>query len=303
MADSKITALPATTTLLGTDILPVVTDPGGTATNKKITQANLAAAVLSTATPALPLAGGTMSGDIAMAAHKVSGLAAATANGDALRYEQLNNLYLLLTGGTLSGDLAMGTHKVSGLAAATVNGDALRYEQLVGLYLLLAGGTMSGDIAMGTHKVTGLGNGSGAQDAVALSQLKVLQIVVATNTTPFSTTSSTFQTTNCTATIVPTSASSKILIIATGVALAAAGGDGVYVSIFRDSVNLGAGSDSAIARYNSPSPVGMTLTMSDAPASTSSLVYSVKICNDDNSRSVSWNSASKTSMILIEVIA
>lgn len=37
----------------------------------------------------LPLAGGTMSGDIAMGTNKVTGLGAATANGDALRYEHL----------------------------------------------------------------------------------------------------------------------------------------------------------------------------------------------------------------------
>jgi len=46
LADSKITQLTATASLLGTDILPVVTDPGGTPANKKITQANLAASIL-----------------------------------------------------------------------------------------------------------------------------------------------------------------------------------------------------------------------------------------------------------------
>ena len=71
-----------------------------------------------------------MSGAIAMDNNKITGLAAGTANGDALRYEQLIGVYLLLTGGTMSGPIAMGGNKVTGLAAATNPGEAVRYEQL-----------------------------------------------------------------------------------------------------------------------------------------------------------------------------
>lgn len=78
----------------------------------------------------LALAGGTMNGAIAMGANKITGLAAGTANGDALRYEQLIGLYLLLTGGTMGGNIAMGNNKVTGLAAAANPGEAVRYEQL-----------------------------------------------------------------------------------------------------------------------------------------------------------------------------
>ena len=78
---------------------------------------------------ALLLAGGTMTGNIAMGSNKVTGLAAATTNGDAVRYEQA----LLLAGGTMSGAIAMGGNKVTGLGAASANGDAVRYEQLTAL--------------------------------------------------------------------------------------------------------------------------------------------------------------------------
>ncbi len=44
---------------------------------------------------------------LAMSGYKITGLAAATANGDALRYEQLVGAYLPLTGGTLTGDLTI----------------------------------------------------------------------------------------------------------------------------------------------------------------------------------------------------
>jgi len=75
---------------------------------------------------ALLLAGGTMAGNIAMGSNKVTGLAAATTNGDAVRYEQA----LLLAGGTMAGNINANGNKVTGLAAGTANGDAVRYEQL-----------------------------------------------------------------------------------------------------------------------------------------------------------------------------
>jgi len=101
----------------------------------------------------LPLSGGAITGNIAMGTNKVTGLGAATANGDALRYEQLIGLYLALAGGTMSGNIAMGTNKVTGLAAASANGEAVRYEQA----LRVTGGTLTGNIAFSpsTAGVTG----------------------------------------------------------------------------------------------------------------------------------------------------
>lgn len=54
-------------------------------------------------TSRLPLAGGTMSGPIAMGGNKVTGLGAASANGDAVRYEQA----LLRAGGTMTGKITL----------------------------------------------------------------------------------------------------------------------------------------------------------------------------------------------------
>lgn len=76
---------------------------------------------------------------------KISGLAAGTVNGDALRYEQLVGVYLPLAGGTMAGNIAMGgTQKLTGLVAGSTAGDSVRYEQV----LLLAGGTMTGAILL-----------------------------------------------------------------------------------------------------------------------------------------------------------
>jgi hypothetical protein len=67
------------------------------------TAAATIAASVTTANNALPKAGGTMAGNIAMGTNKVTGLGAATTNGDAVRYEQVNGQYLPIGGGTLTG--------------------------------------------------------------------------------------------------------------------------------------------------------------------------------------------------------
>lgn len=117
----------------------------------------------------LEKSGGTMTGAIAMGNNKITGLAAGTANGDAVRYEQLSN-YLAKAGGTMSGAIAMGSNKITGLAEATSNGDAVRYEQLSD-YLAKSGGSMTGAISMGSNKITGLAAGTSNGDAVRYEQL------------------------------------------------------------------------------------------------------------------------------------
>lgn len=59
--------------------------------------------------------------DQPMGTHKLTGLAAGTANGHSVRYEQV-----ILTSGAnaMAADLAMGTHKITGLGTPTVSTDA-----------------------------------------------------------------------------------------------------------------------------------------------------------------------------------
>ena len=110
----------------------------------------------------LPLAGGTMSGAIAMGTNKITGLGTPTATGDAATKDYADTK-LALTGGTLSGALAMGTNKITGLGTPTVSTDAST-KAYVDTMLPLAGGTMTGAIAMGTNKITGVGDPTNAQD-------------------------------------------------------------------------------------------------------------------------------------------
>ena len=77
----------------------------------------------------LPLAGGTMTGDINLDSNSLTNLAAPSNNNDAARKAYVDTadaLKLNLSGGTLSGDLAMGDNKITGLAAPTADGDAAR---------------------------------------------------------------------------------------------------------------------------------------------------------------------------------
>jgi len=119
----------------------------------------------------LALAGGTMSGAIAMGNSKITGLGTPTLTGDAATkgyVDTANALKLDLTGGTMSGAIAMGTSKITNLGTPTANTDAATkgyVDTADGLKLNLTGGTMSGAIAMGTSKITGMGDPTNAQDA------------------------------------------------------------------------------------------------------------------------------------------
>ncbi|MCK5223152.1 hypothetical protein KAR04_00145 [Candidatus Calescamantes bacterium] len=63
------------------------------------------------------LGSNTFYDDQDMDGNKITGLAAATANGEAVRYEQLTGAYLLLTGGTMSGNIVMGDNDITGANA------------------------------------------------------------------------------------------------------------------------------------------------------------------------------------------
>lgn len=55
-----------------------------------------------------------MTGNLLMGTNKITGLAAGSGSGDALRYEQLIGAYLLLAGGTMSGNIVMGDNDITG---------------------------------------------------------------------------------------------------------------------------------------------------------------------------------------------
>ena len=77
----------------------------------------------------LPLAGGTMSGAIAMGTNKITGMGDPTANQDAatkVYVDTQDATKLSLSGGTMTGDITLGANKATSTATPTTNDDLTR---------------------------------------------------------------------------------------------------------------------------------------------------------------------------------
>ena len=86
--------------------------------------ASFATTVTNSLAGKLPLAGGTMSGAIAMGTSKITGLGTPTLSTDAST-KAYADLMLPLTGGTMSGAIAMGTSKITGVGDPTAAQDVV----------------------------------------------------------------------------------------------------------------------------------------------------------------------------------
>ena len=89
--------------------------------------ANFAGTVTTALATKLPLAGGTMTGAIAMGTSKITGLGDPTSAQDAATKTYVDTadaLKLSLTGGAMSGAIAMGTNKITGVGDPTLAQDA-----------------------------------------------------------------------------------------------------------------------------------------------------------------------------------
>ena len=75
--------------------------------------ANFSTTITNSIATKLPLAGGTMSGAIAMGTSKITGLGDPTANQDAVTKAFADSTYLGLAGGTMTGAINMGSSKVT----------------------------------------------------------------------------------------------------------------------------------------------------------------------------------------------
>ena len=136
---------------------------------------------------------------------------------------------------------------------------------------------------------------------------KILQVVQGTQTTGVSTTSTSYVTTNLTASITPASSSNKVLIIVTSAVYPTGPTYGAFFTIFRGTVsgtNL-ATSSPAYFQYpfspNTGSPYfPLSITYLDSPSTTSSQTYTFAIRADNAVATVGTLSSTQT-MILMEV--
>jgi hypothetical protein len=150
-----------------------------------------------------------------------------------------------------------------------------------------------------------------ASTSTQIGKRKILQVVSSSNTTGISTTSTAFVNTNVTATITPTSATSKILILVDTV-LTMAGSSNLQINytIFRGTIagtNLGNGA-SGFGRFyhgGTASQVDNSVAIHylDSPGTTSAQQYMLAI-NRGGGTTVGTNpAANRSTMTLIEVSA
>ena len=119
----------------------------------------------------LPLAGGTMTGDVTLGSNKATSTATPATDDTLTRKGYVDDqdaTKLDLAGGTMTGDITLGANAATSTANPTTADELSRkgyVDTQDALKLNLSGGTMSGAIAMGTSKVTGLGDPTANQDA------------------------------------------------------------------------------------------------------------------------------------------
>ena len=118
----------------------------------------------------LPLAGGTMTGDVTLGSNKATSTATPATDDTLTRKGYVDTqdaLKLNLSGGTMSGAIAMGTSKITGLGDPTTAQDAASKaytDTQDATKLNLSGGTMTGNVVLGANKATSTATPTAADD-------------------------------------------------------------------------------------------------------------------------------------------
>jgi hypothetical protein len=172
--------------------------------------------------------------------------------------------------------------------------------------------TATGNLQMGNNKITNLANGSASNDAATVGQLSgmIRQIVKATFNTSSTTTSASFVNTSVTATITPSSASSKILVIASASARIYNYGNEQNIDIYNGTAEV-TGSYRINKVILPTENVGqenwnpVSITVLDSPATTSAVTYTVRQrCTNGSSALVAYgsNDTGSSCIILMEIL-
>ena len=160
-------------------------------------------------------------------------------------------------------------------------------------------------------------NGTNGIDKVAPGAIEksdlpagtVLQVVQGYSTTPLTTTTTSYIDTNSTATITPTSASSKVLVFITNPYQIYGGSDnGGGFQIVRNGTAIWVGNNALMYNYSSAggniySSTAMNISYLDTPASTSALTYKLQVIARSGSTVITgYNNAPQT-ITLMEIAA
>jgi hypothetical protein len=126
---------------------------------------------------------------------------------------------------------------------------------------------------------------------------KVLQVVQGLHTTQFTTTSGTYvDVTGFNATITPTSASSKILVMVTALSGHNAAAQAVGIRLLRDSteITLLSSSGGYLAGATFLNEIGFGTNYLDSPATTSAVTYKIQMLSSVAGNTVYMSSGSTT---------
>jgi hypothetical protein len=161
--------------------------------------------------------------------------------------------------------------------------------------------------ALGTPSSLVLTNATGLARA-ALPAGSVLQVQQGLLTTPVSTgTNNTWVTTGLTASITPTSSTSKILATVSGFGYTNGNAVQMVVTLYRNSTNLSAYGFSQTYAGSSATQGGVSFTYLDSPTTTSSTTYTVYFTLSNSAGTVTFNSANAygqpTATIILQEIA
>lgn len=166
----------------------------------------------------------------------------------------------------------------------------------------------SSTIALNSTTPSTIASTATAQNQIPrFGQVKLLQVVTAVLNTSSSTSSGNFGETGLTASITPSSVSSKIFVAVSGVIRSTdSANSAVYATIYRNISDLGNGTAGFCIANNQTSVIDLTVPCSmmvlDSPGTTSSTTYSVRVRSDTVGRFGTWNPQSgKTTITLFEI--
>ena len=149
---------------------------------------------------------------------------------------------------------------------------------------------------------------AGSASAVQASSGRVLQVVSATTSTNASNSTNVLADTGLTASITPSSASNKVLVIVSQNGCRKEAGSSVsrvFVQLQRSGTGIGDfASSSAYTGASDVNDIGsVSASILDSPATTSSVTYKTRFRNGTNAASVSVQTDNETSTITLMEIA
>ena len=147
---------------------------------------------------------------------------------------------------------------------------------------------------------------SGTLGKARLPTGSVLQVVEGSTGTETFTTSSTYVSTNLSASITPTSTTSKILIIVSATIYVSSSAQNVNATVYRGGTDIASAYSSGVLFFGD-GPTGWAkcaTTILDSPASTSSLTYFLYLKASSAGTNVGANrNTTRNSIILMEIAA